>query len=134
MSLLISATGSSEGPGEVLDTQTVFKMLPDCSPCLSNKQRPSYPRSDGGCLIYLTRIMTVKVIYSLSNHICLPFMQHHLQYYFCNSQKTGWSIHLHNIHQRIFSIYSLRRSITLLLTSSLAILQVLKFSTNLLFG
>ena len=33
MSLLTSATGSSEGPEEVLDAQTAIKMLPDfCSP------------------------------------------------------------------------------------------------------
>ena len=31
MSLLTYATGSSDCPGEVLDAQTVIKILPDCS-------------------------------------------------------------------------------------------------------
>ena len=29
--LLTSATGSSEGPGEAMEAQTVIKMLPTCS-------------------------------------------------------------------------------------------------------
>ena len=32
MCLQTSTTGSSEGPGEVVEAQTVFKMLPNCSP------------------------------------------------------------------------------------------------------
>ena len=32
MCLQTSATGSSGGPGKVVEAQTVFKMLPNCSP------------------------------------------------------------------------------------------------------
>ena len=32
MCLLTSATGTSDDPGEVLKTQIVIKMLPDCRP------------------------------------------------------------------------------------------------------
>ena len=28
----VPSTGSSEGPGEVMESQTAVKMLPDCSP------------------------------------------------------------------------------------------------------
>ena len=83
----------------VLERSSMLKMLSKCdqivAQCLSNKQRPRYPRSDGGCLRYLTRFMTGQVFYlvkSLNNHICLPFMQHHLLDYFCISQKVLWSI------------------------------------------
>ena len=63
--------------------------------CLRNKSRPWYPKSDGGCPRYLTKIMTGWVFYlvkSLTNYICLHFMQHHLADYFCISQKGRWSI------------------------------------------
>ena len=32
MCLMTSVTGSSEGPGEAMEAQTVIKMLPTCSP------------------------------------------------------------------------------------------------------
>ena len=32
MCQLTSATGSSEGPGKVVEAQDFFKMLPNCSP------------------------------------------------------------------------------------------------------
>ena len=37
MCLLTSATGTLEGPGEVLETQIVIKMLPDCTPMSQEK-------------------------------------------------------------------------------------------------
>ena len=73
-----------QGLLRALERSWKLKLLSKCyqivAQCLRNKSRPCYPKSDEGCLIYLTRIMTGSVFYllkSLKNYICLPFMQHH---------------------------------------------------------
>ena len=38
--LLTSATGSSEGPGEAMEAQTVIKMLPTCSTISGTNRDP----------------------------------------------------------------------------------------------
>ena len=95
MCLPMSTTGPSKDLGDVLNAQIVIKIWPDCSPMsqelketLISKIWWRMPEIFDQKHVWIG----VFLVKSLNNHICLPFMQHHLLDYFWISQRVRWSI------------------------------------------